>query len=114
MYPLWPGVWPFSGTAVTPVAIGRDLLSRGLEIELPLALGGARHGRVIVPVSRVVFMHNHLGVGKQPLPARRVGQACRMVWVHVSEQNQLDICGIDAGGGQVAVKLARGGQQVIA
>jgi hypothetical protein len=65
-------------------------------------------------VLRLVFVHDELGVRKQPLAVRHVGQAGRMIRMHVRQQNRVDRLRIDAGGCEVALNHAGGRQEIIA
>jgi hypothetical protein len=99
---VWPGVWP-----------GR-LLAAGLEEKLLGSFAATRHGGVVEPVLGLALVHDELGVGIVALAGRHVGQAGRMIGVHVGEDDRLDAGGIDAGRVQVVEQLAGGGQQVVA
>src|SRR6516225_10746563 len=80
--------------------VGRKLTARGLEITDPLTLGGARHLSVIVPMRHFILMHTQLRAGKADL-ARVADQPVRMIWVHMPQQDGVDLCRIDSGQGQI-------------
>ena len=65
-----------SGNYLLPTAgFVQRSLAAGQEIELSRPLIGLRHCAIVEPVRRFVLMHDELGVRKQGLTARHVGEA---------------------------------------
>jgi hypothetical protein len=97
-----------------PVPVGRDLFTAGHKIKLCRSLVDLGHRAVVEPVRQFVLVHDKFRVRKQELPVRHVGQAGRMIRVHVGQQHRIDRLRVDAGGSEVALNEAGGGLQVVA
>jgi hypothetical protein len=79
-----------------------------------LAIGPFRHLGVVEPMHRFALVHDEFGIRKIALARGPVGQARRVVRVHMRQDHRVDARRVNARGSDVSQDLAGRGQQVVA
>ena len=80
---------------------------------MPIEVRGARHLRVVEPVTRLVLVDHELGAREVSLAGRRIGQSRGMIGMHVCQENRVDRVQRDAGKLNVVAQVSERRAEIV-